>query len=210
MGTDNFELMKEAKEALSGKWFLAIIAFIIYALIISVFPSFFRDSFGSIISIIIGGPIMLGVASFYLSIARGEQAEINQLFSGFNRFVPAFITYVMVFLIIMGGMILLIIPGVIAALGLAMTFYIMRDDEHISGLNAIKKSWAMMDGYKMKLFILTLIFLGLGILCILTLGIGFLFLGPFAEVCLAKFYDDINGLSFEIDEIGEVSQDSFV
>ena len=86
----------------------------------------------------------------------------------------------------------------------------MRDDEHISGLNAIKKSWAMMDGYKMKLFILTLIFLGLGILCILTLGIGFLFLGPFAEVCLAKFYDDINGLSFEIDEIGEVSQDSFV
>jgi hypothetical protein len=30
-------------------------------------------------------------------------------------------------------------------------------------------------------------------LCILTLGIGFLWLFPYAIVCLAKFYDDIDG-----------------
>lgn len=49
----------------------------------------------------------------------------------------------------------------------------------------------MMDGYKLKLFRLVLRFLGLGLLCILTLGIGFFWLIPYTQVCMAKFYDDV-------------------
>ena len=49
----------------------------------------------------------------------------------------------------------------------------------------------MMNGYKMKLFVLYLVFLLLAILCVLTLFIGFLWLMPFMNVTLAKFYEEI-------------------
>ncbi|RME14227.1 MAG: DUF975 family protein, partial [Bacteroidetes bacterium] len=58
-------------------------------------------------------------------------------------------------------------------------------------MEAINKSKEMMDGYKWKLFHLFLIFLGLSFLCILTLGLGFLWLIPYIRVTMAKFYDDI-------------------
>jgi len=48
-----------------------------------------------------------------------------------------------------------------------------------------------MDGYKWKYFCLGLRLLGWALLCVLTLGIGFLWLIPYAQVSVAKFYDDV-------------------
>jgi uncharacterized membrane protein len=88
---------------------------------------------------------------------------------------------------------LLVIPGIIAALSYSMTFYIIADDPSIKPQDALKKSKAMMNGYKEKLFYLYLRFILLAMLCILTLGIGFLWLIPYIHITMAKFYDDING-----------------
>lgn len=48
-----------------------------------------------------------------------------------------------------------------------------------------------MDGYKMKLFLLDLSFIGWMILSILTLGIGLLFLQPYMNTARAAFYEDL-------------------
>jgi uncharacterized membrane protein len=45
----------------------------------------------------------------------------------------------------------------------------------------------------MDLFLLSLSFIGWALLCILTLGIGFLWLIPYINVSVAKFYQDIKG-----------------
>jgi len=50
-----------------------------------------------------------------------------------------------------------------------------------------------MDGHKEKLFYLCLRFFLLAILCLLTLGIGFLWLVPYVHVTMAKFYEDVKG-----------------
>jgi uncharacterized membrane protein len=88
---------------------------------------------------------------------------------------------------------LLIIPGIIAALSYAMAFYILADDKEktVKAMEAIDKSKVMMYGYNWKLFCLGLRFFLLSLLCILTLGIGFLWLMPYMQVSLAKFYDDV-------------------
>ena len=91
---------------------------------------------------------------------------------------------------------LLIIPGIIAALGYSMTYYILADDPLLKPQDALKKSKTMMNGHKTKLFYLCLRFFLLALLCILTLGIGFFWLIPYVHVTMAKFYDDINGSSF--------------
>ncbi|MGN0187254.1 MAG: DUF975 family protein [Paludibacteraceae bacterium] len=48
-----------------------------------------------------------------------------------------------------------------------------------------------MSGHKMKLFLLDLSFIGWGILCVLTFGIGFLWLAPYISVSHAHFYEEL-------------------
>jgi uncharacterized membrane protein len=88
-------------------------------------------------------------------------------------------------------MLLLIIPGIMAGLSYSQTFYILSEDPSIGAMDAIRKSKEMMYGNRWKLFCLGLRFIGWLLLCILTLGIGFIWLAPYMAVSMAKFYDDL-------------------
>jgi uncharacterized membrane protein len=189
MKTENVVLMKMALESLKGKWGLAIGTFVVYMLIICV-PQII-PILGPIAILIITGPMVLGLTIFFLSISRNQEAKLEQIFEGFNNFGIALGTYLLMVLFIILWMLLLIIPGIIAALSYSMTFYILADDNSIGAMDAIDKSKKMMFGYKWKLFCLGLRFLGWALLCILTLGIGFLWLIPYMQVSCCKFYDDI-------------------
>ena len=81
-----------------------------------------------------------------------------------------------------------------------MTFFLIAENESIGPLEAIKKSKEMMRGNKWKYFCLWLRFFGWGLLCILTLGIGILWLAPYIIVSLAQFYDDLKPISVESGE----------
>ncbi len=197
MNAENVTLMQSSRESLKGHWGLAIGTFLIYSLL-TAGPGYVRPEGsyfapGSILVLIIAGPLSLGAAFFALSISRGKEATIGQLFQGFNYFGNALVAYLLILLYVLLWSILLIVPGIIAALGYSMTFYILADDPTLKGQDAMKKSKAMMNGYKLKLFYLSLRFFLLALLCILTLGIGFLWLIPYFHVTMAKFYDDING-----------------
>ena len=86
---------------------------------------------------------------------------------------------------------LLIIPGIIATYSYAMTFFIIADDPQAGALEAIGRSKEMMRGHRWKLFCLFLRFIGWSLLCLLTFGIGFLWLTPYMQTSLAHFYDDV-------------------
>ncbi|HXB30616.1 MAG TPA: DUF975 family protein [Puia sp.] len=196
MNTENITLLRAARESLKGKWGLAILTFLIYTLFTTATGSV--ESRGSnitfsLLNLILGGPFALGAAIFSLSISRGKEPMLEQIFQGFNRFSDAFIAYVLILVYVFLWTLLLIVPGIIAALGYSMTFYIMTDDPLIKPQDALKKSKSMMNGHKMKLFYLCFRFFLLALLCLLTLGIGFLWLIPYVHVTFAKFYDDING-----------------
>ncbi len=181
--------MQQARESLAGKWGQAIGALLVYMLVmvaIQLIPFA-----GAIIGLLIGGPMAIGLATFSLALARDKEANINQLFEGFNKFGLALAAYFLMVLFIILWMLLLIIPGIIAALSYSMTFYIIADEDSIDAMEAIDKSKAMMDGYKWKYFCLGLRFIGWALLCILTFGIGFLWLMPYMQVTNAKFYDDV-------------------
>ena len=197
MNTDNLTLMRASREALRGKWGMAILTFFIYTLLTTTSGTLrSQGSFltiSSTLTLIIGGPLALGAAIFSLSIARGKEGRLEELFQGFNNFATALVTYLLLLLYVLLWTLLLIVPGIIAALGYSMTFYILADDPAIKPQDALKKSKSMMDGHKEKLFYLCLRFLLLAILCIFTLGIGFLWLIPYVHVTMAKFYEDVKG-----------------
>ena len=76
-------------------------------------------------------------------------------------------------------------------LAYSMTFFIIADEPEISAWDAMKKSKAMMEGNKGQLFLLSLSFIGWALLAILTFGIGLLWLIPYMQVSIAKFYDEV-------------------
>ncbi len=188
MGIENRVLMSMARESLTGKWGLAIGTFLLYMVIVGS-PSASQKT--GLLSLLIAGPMMLGAANFALSISRGQDARVELIFSGFKYFGTAILTYLLMILFIILWMLLLIVPGIIAALSYSMTFYLLADNPSLKAMEALDLSKEMMDGHKWQLFYLCLRFFLLGLLCILTLGIGFLWLVPYAHVTMAKFYDEL-------------------
>jgi uncharacterized membrane protein len=190
MKTENAELTKMARESLKGKWWLAVGTFFLYMLILGV-PNAI-PGIGSVAVLIISGPMMLGIAIFVLSISRGQEAKLEQIFMGFQKFGTTLGAYLLMVLFILLWSLLLIVPGIIAAYSYSMTFFILADDnENIGAMDALNKSKGMMMGHKGKLFCLSLRFIGWALLCLLTAGIGYFWLAPYMEVSFAKFYEDI-------------------
>lgn len=189
MPTGNSILIRKAQDALRGKWVLAIGAFLLYGVLVSSAGALKIS--GAVISLVIAGPFMLGAAMFSLNIARAQEARVEQLFQGFNNFVAALGAYLLIVLFVSLWSLLLVVPGIIAALSYSLTFYILADEPSLRAYEALRRSKAMMVGYKWKLFGLFFRFFLLALLCILTVGIGFLWLIPFVHVSMAEFYEDI-------------------
>ncbi len=189
MGTPNAELMKMARASLSGKWGLAVGASAVYILVCATMAIPFV---GQIAALFMVGPLLLGYATFALSLARDEEdARLEQIFNGFKNFGTALGLYYLQAIIVILFTLLLIVPGIIRAIAYAMSYYILADQPHLGPMEVLNESKRMMDGYKMKYFRMMLRFFGLSLLCILTLGIGYLWLFPYMQVTMAKFYDDL-------------------
>lgn len=187
--TANQYLMAQARESLRGQWGLAIGTYVVAQLILIVVQMIPKA--GAIGVYIIGGPITLGLAIFALSLSRNQNPRLQQIFEGFQNFGVALGAYLLMVLFIFLWFLLLIVPGIIAAYAYSQTFYIIAEDPGIGPLQAIRKSKEMMRGNKWKLFCLNLRFIGWTLLCILTFGIGFLWLAPYMLISFAKFYDDV-------------------
>ena len=183
---NNSELRDAAKESLKGKWGIAIGGCLIYNLIIIAVNNI--PLIGSLASLVITGPLALGLVWFSIDLAKNNETKIEVIFDGFKEFTKATGAYLLMILYIIGWTLLFIIPGIIKAISYSQTFYILSDDTSIGSEEAIQKSMQMMDGHKLQYFLLGLSFIGWMLLCLLTLGIGFLWLIPYIQVTYAKFY----------------------
>lgn len=185
----NKEIMKQAREVLREHWALAVGTMFVYDIIIHGVA--YAGSAGCIASIIIAGSMTVGLSIFALSFSRKQDAKFEQIFKGFRKFPVALCAYLLFNVFILLWTLLLIIPGIIASLSYSQTFYIIAENDSIGPLQAIRKSKQIMHGHKWKYFCLQLRFIGWALLCILTFGIGFLWLMPYMTVSFARFYDDI-------------------
>lgn len=181
----NFELRADARQQLKGNWGMPILACFLYGIIMGVCGSI---PFGAII---IGGPMLLGLTRYFVMFKRGANPQIENLFDGFRLFGKSLLLQLVTGIFIFLWSLLLIVPGIIAALNYSQAFFIMNENPEIDFMDAIRQSKQMMFGYKGKLFLLYLSFIGWSILCIFTLGIGFLWLAPYVQLTLTNFYEDL-------------------
>lgn len=140
-------------------------------------------------------PLNIGVAQNVLAWSRGE--DVNKwkvLFGGFNS---AKIFFKQVGVVVLNTIlcalwaILLVVPGIIKGLAYSMYPYVLRDEPDLSVWQTLKKSEAIMKGYKGKLFLMYLSFVGWFILGAFTFGILYIWLTPYVMTSTVKFYDDV-------------------
>ena len=183
----NSELRAQAREALQGNWVMAAVAALIYSAIVS------ATSYLPLVgTLLVGLPVAYGFTILMFSVIKGaKDIDLGILFEGFKDYRRIFVTMLLqaVYTILWSR--LLVIPGIINSYSYAMTSFILKDEPEMKNNAAIEKSMAMMEGNKMKLFMLDLSFIGWAILCIFTLGIGLLFLQPYVAISRAAFYEDL-------------------
>lgn len=193
---ENFELRAEARMALTDKWVMAAVATLVMGAVAG--AASYIPVAGTIL---VALPVMYGFAIVMLNVFRGDEVNIGGLFDGFSDFGRIVGTKLLQAIYTFLWTLLLVVPGIVKSYSYAMTDYILKDYPELSNNAAIEKSMAMMDGYKMKLFLLDLSFIGWAILCIFTFGIGLLFLKPYMQVAHAAFYEDLKAQLME-EEMG--------
>ena len=147
----------------------------------------------SLVILVLGGAVSLGYAKFNLNLVDGQPPRFDDLFSQFYRLWAGFCLQLLTGLFIFLWSLLFIIPGIVAAYSYAMAPYILAENPDMTVREAIAASKEMMRGSRWRLFCLGFSFIGWSMLCILTLGIGNLWLRPYREAAQAAFYRDLSG-----------------
>ena len=208
----NQDYKNSALDALKGSWPESIVTAIVYFAIAAVCtapsalqgngsdllwvsPVLVVAASGStiLLSLLFLSPLQVGYYNTFKRLHReGDTGLVGNLFSqGFGNWGHIVLGQLLMGIFIFLWSLLLIVPGIIKAYSYAMTPYILVDRPELSVRDAIRLSGRMMSGRKLDLFCLHLSFIGWMLLCILTLGIGILFLSPYMMTAQAAFYQDV-------------------
>ncbi|SFB20193.1 MULTISPECIES: DUF975 family protein [unclassified Bacillus (in: firmicutes)] len=207
------EIKRLAKLSLKGNWGLAIGFTLVIFLFNMILPTIVEmvmsggfavwweqdippagASIASTIISVILIPLSIAVYWFYLALIRKENPEISAAFAVYKDgklCLKLIWTSILQAIYLFLWSLLLVIPAIIKSFSYSQTFFILRDHPEYKANQAITESKKLMKGYKWKLFVLYLSFIGWAILCVLTLGIGFLWLIPYVTTSLATFYNEL-------------------
>lgn len=161
-----------------------------------------------------------GLTRIHLKLSRNEIPQFSDLFCYFTRrpdrfilggllmalisigcLIPGAITIgifvvsqnnvllaVAVFLFLAASIVL-----VILSLCLNFVFILMADHDDMGVIAAFRESFRLMQGNKGRLFYIILSFIGWEFLCLLSFGIGLLWLQPYMTQTSIEFYRDVIG-----------------
>lgn len=196
-----------ARESLRGVWNESALAYLIILAVACIFSVssvvapqeilWLQGSLSGVqvaVSLLLIVPLTYGFNNAMLSLARRENsAPANDMFDYFkrdySRSVPALLLAALAEVGL--GIITLFIGTFILQYAYAMVPYLLRDYPELTATEALRTSRQMMRGHKWDLFVLDLTFIGWGILCLFTAGIGLLWLQPYVSAAHAHFYEDL-------------------
>lgn len=168
MLTLNSELRTMARERLSGQWLTAALVTLVYVLIAGGCGAI--PFVGSLLSFLVIPPLVYGYNVIFLELHRENKLiETGRIFDGFKDFGRIGGTMILSQIYIVLWMFLLIIPGIVKSYSYALTPYILKDHPELKFNAAIEESMRMMNGHKMRMFLLDLSFIGWALLTILLL-----------------------------------------
>lgn len=141
------------------------------------------------------GVFTFAYTKYLLNIVRNGKAEFNDIIDYLKTDWKRILLVTILFGLFIGlGVVALIIPGIIVALGLSMCEFLLVDTKD-KPMDIIKNSWNMMKNHKWEYFVFILSFFGWFLLTIITFGIALIWLIPFMNVANAMYYDKLKEIT---------------
>jgi uncharacterized membrane protein len=186
------ELRARARQQLGGSifatpWLLALVACLLVSAATSISGVVFVGP------LLLIGPLQVGMASFFLSLARGSQnVDMERLLDGFKKDVGGNLLLGLLYSIFLAlWSLLFVIPGIVKAYAYSLCFYLKNDHPDYDWKKSLDESQRLMKGHKMELFLLDLSFLGWIIVGSICCGIGVLWVYPYMATTRANFYEGL-------------------
>ena len=137
--------------------------------------------------------VWIGITRYMLRLFDGVEVKLHEIFHGVDsikHFIFILLVLIITKLIILFGIILFIIPGIIASLGLIFAKYIIIENKggHVGVFNAIKQSWKIAKGYKWRLFGLMIVLFWFNMAGILLLIVGLIVTLPVSYFVMIAAY----------------------
>lgn len=125
-----------------------------------------------------------------LNFVRGNDCNVNDLFSFYDSsIINIFLTSFLAGLFVTLWSLLLIIPGIIAAISYSMVSFILADKKKSDAMEVIRESKRLMNGYKLDYFAFCLSFIGWMLLCVLIIPI--IYVMPYYMVSNTLYYEEL-------------------
>ena len=185
-------LMKKiALDSLRGRWkdvFMGVTIYLLLTTYISVvlsilFPSYETVDYfgqqlqmnlslvGNLYTVVLTGAFKYGFVLFLLTFFRTRKTDNKLIFEGFSMIGKTIALQIVMSIFIALWSILLIVPGIIAAIRYSQAFYILADHPEYSVMQCIQESKARMRGNCGPYFVLMLSFIGWYLLAYLCAGL---------------------------------------
>lgn len=138
-------------------------------------------------ALLVGTPVGAGLQYAYLRAARGEAPEVGDLLAGFPRLLSLVGASLLTGAIVLVGFVLLVIPGIYAALRLAFVPLLIVDKD-LDAVDGVKRCWDRMGGNVLDLFLFALASAVIAVVGLLLLIVGIVPAGVWILSSFAAFY----------------------
>lgn len=147
----------------------------------------------TILTFLVGGYATYGMVKLFIAVTKSEEIMLEKaLMSGVkDQPVKAPLLSLVQGIFLSLWTLLFIIPGLIKSYSYAMSTYILVNDPNVDVVASITKSRQLMDGKKLKLFMLDLSYLGWYILSLFTLGILTIWVASWHQTARTLFFVDV-------------------
>lgn len=144
-------------------------------------------------STLVLGPLGAGFYMLAIKFSVGKRIEVGELFKHFGKTIPIFLMFLLMYLTVFVGLVLLVLPGIylLVAYQFALPLMVEKNMGPWEALNTSRKiithKWFNMLGFNF-------VALGVVLLGALALLVGLLWAIPLTSLALATLYRDIVGV----------------
>jgi len=144
--------------------------------------------------LLLGGPVMASYLHLAHLASRNVKIEFSDFFKGFEKTGALLKLNLLIFLVVLLGFLMLILPGIYFAVSYTFShMYVWFYDQDPT--EAIRLSRKTISGNFWQILILFLILAGINLLGLMALGVGVLLTMPFSFCVVYAAFDDIIGIS---------------
>ena len=141
----------------------------------------------SLLTGLAGVIIQIGIIKIALAAVDGKEWSWRDLYQNYSFFVSFIVASILYFLAIVAGLVLLIIPGIIAAIAFGFFQYVVVD-KGVGPIESLKQSRTITRGARMKILLFALTSFGVTVLGFLFFIVGLLVAIPVTTLAGAWVY----------------------